>query len=143
MVKNVLCESLNLQKSSKEMARCRDHPSWSFQMRRNQDSQNMKPLSTLESPEALFSCQAQKHTPPVHRIAGVPSLVVLSGSTSLHSPLTTYPSSAPFIAVCDVILMKQTDWSATIMALGAKFHFACKKKQKTKKKESGHETIYY
>ena len=56
--KNVLCDitqSLKLRKSSKETACCWDHPSRSFQMPRNKDSQNMRPLSTSDSPETIVS----------------------------------------------------------------------------------------
>ena len=41
--------------SMKETARCRDHPSQSFQTPRNEDSQSMKHLSTSDSPEAILS----------------------------------------------------------------------------------------
>ena len=89
--KNVLCEvtqSMKLQKCSKEMACCRNHPSRSFWMLRNEDSQNMKPLSTSESSETILSTfeaqelhtasfQAQKNTSTIHRSAGILSLVVL------------------------------------------------------------------
>ena len=52
----VLCnikQWLKLRKSSKETARCRDHPCRSFRMPRNEDSQNMNPPSTSESPETI------------------------------------------------------------------------------------------
>ena len=70
------------------MACCRNHPSQSFRMLRNEDSQNMKPLSTSKSPETILSTfeaqeldtagyQAQTHTTSVHRSPGILSLVVL------------------------------------------------------------------
>ena len=56
--KNVLCDvtqSLKLRKNSKETACCRDHSSRSFRTPRNEDSQNMKPPSTSDSPETILS----------------------------------------------------------------------------------------
>ena len=48
-------------------------------MPRNEDSQNLKPLSTLErnltfeaQESHAASWQAQKHTPPIHRSPGIP-----------------------------------------------------------------------
>ena len=87
----VLCDvtqSLKLRRSSKELARCRNHLSQSFRTPRNEDSQNMKPLLTSKPRDNLTggfeahklhtaSFQAQKHTPSVHEIPGIPSLAVL------------------------------------------------------------------
>ena len=47
-------QSLNLLNSSKETACCRVHPSRSFQTPKNKGSQNMKPLSTSDSPETIL-----------------------------------------------------------------------------------------
>ena len=61
--KNVLCDvtqSLKLRKSSKETACCRDYPSRTFRTPRNKDSQNMKPLSTSDSPCQFSS--SETHT---------------------------------------------------------------------------------
>ena len=57
-------------------------------MSRNKDAQNLKPSINL----GTFSL--------------------------LHSTSTTWPSLVAFIAVHDVIHMKQSDWSASIVALG-------------------------
>ena len=86
---NVLCDitqAMKLWNSSKETVCCRDHPSWSFRTPRNEDSLNLKPLSTSESPKTILSTskaqglhtvswQAQKHIPRVHESPGIPSLV--------------------------------------------------------------------
>ena len=56
--KNVLCDIRQVvtqRNSSKETARSRDHPSRSFRTPRNEDSQNLKPLSTSESAKTLWS----------------------------------------------------------------------------------------
>ena len=55
-------------------------------MPRNEDLQNLKPLSTSESPKTILSTskaqelhtvswQAQKHIPRIHESPGIPSLV--------------------------------------------------------------------
>ena len=86
-------KACNYKRAPKRRLHCRDHPTQSFQMPRNKDSQSMKSLSTSESPETscrhlkaqefhTASFQAQRHIPPVHRSPDIPSLVVLS---LLHS----------------------------------------------------------
>ena len=135
--KNVLCDvtqSLKLRKSSKEMARCRDHPSRSFWMPRNEDSQSMKPLSTSQSPETILSTfespgtshclfsSSETYTARSQKswhsfasralvLPGLVSCIVLQLSSLLWSPS---------IGVRDVVCMKQSDWSATIVVHGTK-----------------------
>ena len=135
----MLCDvtqSLKLQKSSKETAHCRSHPSRSFRTPRNENSQNMKLLSTPESPDKILltfeahelhtaSFQVQKHTPSFHRSPGILLLVVLWFYPGLVARIALQPPSllwSPFSTVCDIIHMKQSDWSATIVALGTKLN---------------------
>ena len=142
--KNVLCDVrqvVTLWNSAKETARRRDHSSRSFRTPRNEDSQNLKPLSTSESAKTILltsesqelhpaSWQAQKHIPCIHGSSGMPSLVrslVLSGLVSCitlsllyNACITLQPRSLAIFAVRDVIFMKQSDWSATGVALGTK-----------------------
>ena len=117
--KNVLCDVtqvMTLWNSAKETARSRDHPSRGFRTPRNEDSQNLKPLSTSESAKTILSTseaqelhpaswQAQKHIPCVYGSPHIPSLVrslVLSGLVScimlqppslLWSPFMQYVTS--------------------------------------------------
>ena len=99
-------QSLKLRKSSKETACCRDLPSRSFRTPRNEDSQNMKPLSTSDSPETILSTfeSLRNFTLPVFKLRNThhPFTEVLaflrrsfSGSTRLsllHSASTASPS---------------------------------------------------
>ena len=102
---------MTLWNSAKETARSRDHPSRGFRTPRNEDSQNLKPLSTPESAKTILSTskaqelhpaswQAQKHIPCVYGSPHIPSLVrslVLSG---LVSCITLQPPSllwSPFM----------------------------------------------
>ena len=137
---------LELRKSSKETACCREHPSRNFRMPRNEDSQNMKHLPTWSS--GTSHCQlsrSEKHTTRsqtswhsfVGRSLVLPGLVF---SIALQLPSLLW---SPCIAVCDVIRMKQPDRSATIVVhleqklnrpLTRIFFSACEK-------YSGHKTI--
>ena len=93
-------KALKLRKSSKETARCRNHPSPSFRKPRNEDSQNIKPQSTSESPETILlaALKLTNFTRPVFKLRNTqcPFTEALeflrwsfSGSTwlsCLHSP---------------------------------------------------------
>ena len=127
---NALCDvtqSLRPRKSSKETARCRDHPSWSFRTPRNQDSQNLKSLSTSESPKTILStfdadttsCQAKKHSACLQS-PGISSLVRSLVLPGLDSCISLQPPTFLCIAVHEIIhnAMKQLDWNATFVALG-------------------------
>ena len=127
---NALCDvtqSLKLRKSSKETARCKDHPSQSFRTPRNEDSQNLKSLSTSESPKTILStcdadnasCQAKKHRACLQS-PGIPSLVHSLVLPALDSCISLQPPSFFSIAVHEIIhdAMKQLDWNATFVALG-------------------------
>ena len=90
-----------VRKSSKETAYCRDHPSRSFQTPRNEDSQNMMPLSTSNSPETILLTfeSLRNFTQPVFKLRNTHHLFKVlaflrqsfSGSTRLsllHSAST-------------------------------------------------------
>ena len=72
-LKIVSCDvtrSLKLRKSSKETACCRNHVSRSFRTPRNEDSQNVKHLTTSESPETILlpALKLTNFTRPVFKL---------------------------------------------------------------------------
>ena len=75
-------------------------------------------LSTSEAQELhTASWQAQKY---ILRNHGSPGILLLVRSLVLSDLVSCVVLWLPFIAVRDVIIMKQSDWSVTNMALGIK-----------------------
>ena len=86
-----ITQSLKLWKSSNETARGRDHLSRSFQTPKSEDAQNMKPLSTSESPEdnLINIWKLRNFTLPVFKLRNI------------HCPLTEVLA---FFHQCSLVL---------------------------------------
>ena len=91
---------------------------------KSEDSQSLKPLSSLKRRQSYLSFenhqlhpaswQAQKHTLPIYKSSDIYFLCWSSLWFCLVFCIALQPPGllwSPFIAVCDVTRMKQSDWS--------------------------------